>query len=257
MKYLNLFIDESGQSNPKKQNTGVYILSGCLVDNKAKEFLKIRANQIKFKYWGRTDIVFHSREISRKENEYAIFKNPKIGSSFEKDLLQFLCQGNFRTFFILVDLNKARNQNWNEEKVYKETTQLMIKNFLLALLAIEKCKGRIVIESATAKKDLYFHRAASYYLSAGISIVKASCQQIQKLFTEISFVTKKNHDIEEQIADLLAYGARLKFERRKLKNSYEVGLLKIINSKLFIMHPNTGKKKKKYYSRINSYIIVP
>lgn len=257
MKYLNLFIDESGQSNPKAPNSGVYILSGCIVDSQSREDLRTKTDQIKFKYWDKTNIVFHSREIGRKEGVFSILQDPKTNSCFERNLFQFLNTANYTMFFVLVDLLVAKQQNWNEEKVHHETSIAIVRNYILTLLAIGNCRGRIVIESATGKKDFYFHKAASFYLSAGIPEVKAKFQVIQEVLTEISFVTKKNHDIEEQIADLLAFGARLKFQKIKPRNTYEAKLLKVIDSKRFIMHPNTGKKKKEFYSKIESFKIFP
>ncbi|MFH1566016.1 MAG: DUF3800 domain-containing protein [bacterium] len=257
MKHLNLFVDESGQSNPKTQNSGTYILSGCVVDSHNRESLSIEANQIKFKYWDRTNIIFHSREIGRKEGEFSILKDPKIQTSFEKDLFHFLNRGNYKTFFIVVDLKKAKARNWNEDKVHQDTTRLILKYFILALLASDNCRGRVIVESATSKKDFYFHKAASYYLSVGLPELKIYHQRIQDVLTEISFVTKKNHDIEEQIADLLAYSARLKFENRKPTNKYEFKIKKVLDNKLFLMHPNTGNKKRRFYSKIQSFKIIP
>lgn len=257
MKYLNLFIDESGQSNPKAPNSGVYILSGCMIDSQAREELKIHADQIKFKYWDKTNIIFHSREIGRKEGNFTILKDPKIQTSFELNLFQLLNAENYRMFFVTVDLAKAKKKNWSEEKVYQETSRLMVKNYILALLTAGNCRGRIIIESATSKKDFYFHKALSYYLSGGLQEVKISFQVVQNLLTEISFVTKKNHDIEEQIADLLAYGARLKFEGKQGTTSYDRRLLKTVKSKLFVTNSNAGAKKKKFYAIIETFKVLP
>lgn len=257
MKYMNLFIDESGQANPKAPNSGVYILSGCMVDNQSQEDLKIKADQIKFKYWEKTNIVFHSREIGRKEGDFSILKNGNTQKAFEGNLIHFLNEGNFRTFFILVDLIKAKNNNWNEEKVYQETTINMVKNYILALLAAGNCRGRIIVESSTSKKDFYFHKAASFFLSGGISETKTGFQEVQEVLTEISFVTKKNYDIEEQIADLLAYGVRLRFEKKKGRSLYEQKLIKLVRAKLFFVHQNAGVRKKKYFSEIEPYKILP
>jgi len=75
----------------------------------------------------------------------------------------------------------------------------------------------------------------------------------------VSFVTKKNFDIEEQIADLLVYGAKLKLIGQKLVNlsNYEKNIIKIMNQKLFKMDPKTGLKKRKYYSVMKSFEILP
>lgn len=259
MRTLSLFIDESGEANPKVRSSEVYTLSGCMVDDYARERLKIEANQIKFKFWSKVNIVLHSREIGRKEGDFKIFKDRKVFDEFQKDLFNFLAKNNFQMFFVLVDKSKALKANWNDRKVYEDTAFIIIRNFILSLLAQDNTKGRVVVESATSLKDFYFHRAASHFLSRGMPELGVSYNQVQDVLTEISFVTKKNHDIEEQIADLLAYGAKLKFKGKKnaVMNNYEKGVTKILNSKIFKMDPNTGARKKKYYSEINSFKEIP
>ncbi len=162
-------------------------------------------------------------------------------------------------FFVLIDKQRALKKNWNDKKVYTETSVIMVKNFILSLLAQDNVKGRLVVESASAEKDFYFHKAAGHFLSNGIPQLSVSFSQVQDVLTEISFVTKKNHDIEEQISDLLAYAAKLKFKKKKItdKSMYEKMITKILNSKIFKMAPNTGVKKKKYYSEIDSFKEIP
>lgn len=258
MKILNLFIDESGFANPKAQKTGCYILCGCLINDFSREELKIKADQIKFKFWERTNIVFHSREIGRKFNDFSILRDNEINENFCRLLFSLLNSSTYQIFAIVVNNKKAAKQNWDDKKVYKETTKLMIKNFILTLLAT-KSRGRLIVESASSEKDFYFHKAASHYLAKGMPELKISYTDIQNALTEISFVTKKNLDIEEQVADLLAYGAKLKFLNKKGHDlsDYDKSILKIFNQKLFIIHPQTGARKKKFYSAIESYKILP
>lgn len=259
MKITCLFIDESGSGNPKEGESACYIVCGCLVQDYKREELKTKADQIKFKYWGTTDVVFHSREIGRKEGSFSILKDKKINLEFQKDLFAFLSQAQVQLFVAVVDNAKAAKANWNYEKVYKMTADIVIRNFILSLLASGGVKGKLIIESATSEKDFIYHKIAGHYLSNGISKLGITYQEVQNVLTEISFVTKKNHDIEEQIADLLAYGVKLKFLKKKQSgmNSYGLGITKIMNSKLFTMHPETGAKKKKYYEQIDSFKIIP
>ena len=72
-------------------------------------------------------------------------------------------------------------------------------------------------------------------------------------------MTKNNFDIEEQIADLLAYGAKLKFLKKKQSelNFYQKEIVKIMSKKLFKMNPATKDKKRKFYSLIESFKILP
>lgn len=259
MKNICFFIDESGSGNPKTGGLKCYIACGCLILDYKRDELKIKADQIKFKYWGRTNIVFHSKEIGRKEGDFKILRDRKLAGNFYSDLFNFLSTANIQLLVAMVDHSKAQKNNWNSQKVYKETADILIKNFILSLLAGGDIKGKLIIESATAEKDFIYHKIAGYYLSNGIKNLGISYKDIQNILTEISFVTKKNHDIEEQIADLLAYASKLKFMKKKPSemNCYQLGITKVMNSKLFRMNPGTGVRKKKYYEQIDSFKVVP
>ncbi len=258
MKLQNLFIDESGFANPKANKNGCYILCGCLINDDNRELLKVKSDQIKFKFWEKTDIVFHSREIGRQMGDFSILKDKEIDKNFKKLLFDFLNKGSYQIFTVIVDNKKATKKNWNSQKVYKETANIMIKNFILALLATNS-RGRLVIESASTERDFIYHKTAGFYLSAGISDIGISYEKVQEHLTEISFVTKKNFDIEEQIADLLAYGAKVKFLDKPNEDLsyYDKNILNVFNHKLFAVHPQTGDKKKKFYTKIESYKVLP
>lgn len=107
MKNLCLYIDESGAGNPKAQDANCYIVCGCLVQDFKREDLKIKADQIKYKYWDRTNIVFHSREIGRKEGEFKILKDKKVEEAFNKDLIRLLNYAPIQLFVTLVDHEKV------------------------------------------------------------------------------------------------------------------------------------------------------
>lgn len=259
MRTLCLFIDESGDANPKVSFSQVYILAGCMTDAIGTERLKTESDQIKFKFWSQTKIILHSRELGRKEGDFKVLKDVKKYNEFKKDLFNFLNKGSYQMFFVLADKKKALYKSWDDRKVYEETSRIIVRNFILSLIAQGNVKGRLVIESATSLKDFYFHKAASYFLSHGIPEVSITFRQVQEVLTEISFVTKKNHDIEEQISDLLAYGAKLKFlgKKQTTMNEYEKRIVKVTTAKIFKMDPNTGARKKKYYSAIDSFKTIP
>lgn len=85
-----------------------------------------------------------------------------------------------------------------------------------------------MVESATSERDFIFHKIVSNYLSNGIRDLNITYEQVQSVLTEISFVTKKNFDIEEQIADLFAYAAKQKQSSIPVSKfaDYEKALLK-------------------------------
>lgn len=256
--HYRLFIDESGIANPAIP--GLYILAGCSVNKTECSALKILADQIKFKYWGRTDIVFHSREMSRCEGDFCILKDVAKHTEFMRDLENFLSVSRFRMLFIVVDKQKAKQAGWNEAKVYKDTTISLVRNFLLSLLTTE-ARGEMIIESASAEKDKYLLDAFAYFLGSGIVRPIVSYEIIQDTITSVSFVTKKNHDTEEQIADLFGYAAKLKYfhdNKISFKNgSYETMMLKLLRQRIFVVPASAGEKKSVYFKEMNPFLVLP
>jgi hypothetical protein len=256
-----LFIDELGTASIKDVQSDLYILAGCSVNENDRRDIKTWADHIKFKYWGRTDVVFHSREIGRRENDFKIFRGDEgLFERFLEDLGQFLLCSRFRMFFVVVDKEGARKRRWNDIKVYRETSGRIVRSFLLILLSGDSV-GKIIIESATAEKDFYFHKALGYFLSEGIREARADYRKIQDAVTSISFVTKKNHDIEEQIADLFAYAAKCRFFKKRKREwkdgKYERMMLSLLEKKLFRVPKDASVRKMKYFKEVNPFEILP
>src|SRR4030042_946692 len=103
-----LFIDELGTANVNDPHSHFYIIAGCSINEDERQQMRIRADQIKFKYWNRTDVVFHSREIGRKENDFKIFKDAKIYKEFLQDIKIFLLHAKFKMFFVIINKAKAK-----------------------------------------------------------------------------------------------------------------------------------------------------
>lgn len=259
-EYYKLFIDESGTANPKDSMSEVYILSGCSVSKVECINIKNWADQIKFKYWGRTNIIFHSREISRREGDFSILKNEEKYNEFIQDLAKFLELSEFRTLYIIVDKQRARQAGWNDKKIYKDTTIYLVKNFLLTLLNDNLC-GEMIIESASAEKDKYLLDAFAYFLGAGISELKINQHTIQDTITSVSFVTKKNNDIEEQIADLFGYAAKISYFKQKRvpfkEGLYEKMITNLLDKKMFVVPNNHNLSKNKLLSYVNPFLVLP
>jgi hypothetical protein len=259
-EYYRLYIDESGTSNPLDLQSELYVLAGCSVNKNDCHNIKILADQIKFKYWGKTDVVFHSREISRCEGEFSILKDKNIYNEFLKDLDMFLSSSKFKMFFIIVDKNKARQAGWNDVKVNKDTTLYLVRNFLLTLLTTDS-KGEMVIESASAEKDKYLLDAFAFFLGAGITQPKVDYRTIQNTISSVSFVTKKNNDIEEQISDLFGYAAKLNYLKQQKINFktglYEDMILELLQKKIFKVPKDASSKKSKFFKQVEPFLILP
>lgn len=260
-KEFQLFVDESGDAN-YSHPSGLYIACGCSVPLDRKQDLKVRADQIKFKYWGRTDVVLHSKEIYNCENDFRLFKQDKaLRDEFHKDLLGFLRWAPCDLFVVVLDKREAQARRWGKQRIYRTCCRTLLNHYVQFLL-LKDAKGKVHIE-ASVEKDNYYLDAYRYVISPQSAFLpKREGETARKLLTSISFVSKNNHDIEEQMADLFAYGAKLKFlTDRKIKavgpNSYEGRLMSVFGHKLFDIPASAGPEKAKYYRRITPYAVFP
>lgn len=263
MKQFNLFIDESGVANPLDKKTEIYVLCGCAVESDQRKALKIRADQIKFKYWGRTNVSFHSRDIGLRIGDYEVFKKQKTRYvEFLHDLFIFLNEFQYTIFVVVADKSIARQKGWNGSKVVQETAHRIFYHYIVWLLGRGGDHGKITIESATSEQDQYYLREFSYFLSPGASEFAIDYRKVQTMITSVSFVTKNNSDIEEELADIFAFAARCKYLRVSGKETYKVStyearIIRVLDHKLFQKPKIAKEMKMKLYEAIDPFCVVP
>jgi hypothetical protein len=254
-----LFIDETG--DPDLESPKPYILSGCSIEDFRREELKNYADHIKYKYWGRTDVIFHSKEIGYAENEFKILNDKKLRKDFEKDLLTFLEESQYKLFFVVLDKAKAKEQSWNNEKAMHKTAGAMFRNFILALKASE-ATGNILIEPSYFEKDAVYLKAFNYFRAPKSDLKEEfniEYKEVQNTLTSLSFVTKKNHDVEVQIADLMAYAAwqTVKPFNKSAIDSYEKNIAKVLKQKLFKLNYKHKGTRTEVYKAIKPLQALP
>lgn len=233
-KIYKLYIDENGSPDLSHHDKN-YTLCGIVVDPYQAGELKIKANQIKFKYWTTTDIIFHSVDIGRMKNDFAILNNPSIKRDFHRDLIVFLNGGEYKVIIVSINKDKAIKEGWDSKKIQEVAFDEMIESFI-SYLAKKQYKGQILMESCGGR-DVNFYKRYVSYLSHGLSSLQLSHSDVKALLTSISFVSKNNHDIETQLADLFAYPATRKFLHIEnvtplVIGSYEEKISNILTAKL-------------------------
>lgn len=250
-------------SHPKSYDISpYYILLGCIIDERYQADLEQHANHIKFKYWGRTDVVFHSADMAHSTAAFEIFQNDESKKSeFMKDLLDMLNKAPLNITAAVIDKEKAFNSFWEERTVIKRSAEIVLYNFLAYIYTKMPCRGKIIIEASSMERDTQYLAAFNALLhpSFGIKNPLYKNAGVRDHLTSINFVTKQNHDIEAQVADLLAYGVRCGFNDLAAykKSSYEYRIIKVANSKLIKMAPTMGDDKRKFFKLIDAVKIIP
>ncbi len=263
-KVFKLYIDELGMSHPKSfEESPYYILVGCIIDEYHQKELEDYANNIKFKYWGRTNVIFHSAEIARNLGDFAIFdKNEELKREFEKDIFKLLQNAPVTITAAIIDKEKAYKSFWAEKAVISRAAEKVLFNFLAFIYTKVPCRGKVIIEASSGYRDVEYLAAFNELLSPNLQKKYPDFKNVREYLTSINFVTKQNHDTESQIADLLAYGIRCVQEVKKTAvtyppKSYEAKIIKIASSKLIKMSPTMKDSKKKYFEKIDPLYLAP
>ena len=265
MKKYKLFVDELGTSHPSNiALQPYYILMGCIIDDTYQDEIKIHADQIKFKYWGHTNVVLHSADMANDSNAFMIFSgNPTSKANFQKDLLMFMNQLKVGLTVCVVDKQAISVKGWNEKKIVEYTARSVMESFLAKVKANSPSNGKMIFEISKGFKDRIYLETFNYLISPNFSRSDTdySFRDVQSLLTSINFVTKLNHDIETQISDILSYAAKCKVlkdtgKRTFTPGSYESEIVKILENKLIKTPPSISAAKKIYFDKIRSFEIV-
>ena len=137
----------------------------------------------------------------------------------------------------------------------------MVRHFLLILLT-SNSRGEMIIESASAEKDIFLLQSFAYFLGSGIIDLKIDRKIVRDTLTSVSFVTKQNNDIEEQIADLFGYAAKLKYKKQSgeaiMKNGlYEKMILEALNRSIYKVPKEAKPKKDKLFKEVDPFLVLP
>lgn len=218
-----LFVDESGKNDliAIEPQSPFFCVAGALVHDNANDFIRRRAEQIKYKYWSDTSINFHAYDFRGLREDFQFFRRkPTLLEEFKKDFLTFFEKSNFKILFACK--NKANHLANNppiayaiknnfkkdirkfEAKLNEHLFEELWKRYLCYLIK-KNGRGTIIIEASDKTQDTDILWAYNKLMSNGVIDMELSNTDVREKLTSISFVTKNNLDIETQLADFASY----------------------------------------------------
>ncbi len=254
-------------------------MAGVIVHSNTRQELKIKADQIKFKYWGTTNVVFHAQALRQLTEHFSMFKNSNCKftiDEFYQDFYKLLgmnykigiisanktnyIQSNPPVKNALAQLPTAgKKSNWfelilgNEKGLIKTLATELITMYIFYLNSKKKdSRGEVIVESADETQDMTIFSAYNKILISGFPPFSMNTNDVRLKLTGISFVTKNNHDIEEQLADIAAHYFNV--ESRMIDklipcypSVYDEHIIKILKSKTFsYQRDNTGAPENSF-----------
>jgi len=209
-KYKILSIDESGKASYQHESK-LFILSGVLISEGFRPKLDMKIRKLKKKFFQNEELVFHSRDMSRKKGPFSILREPKNEIGFWAELVSILNSPEVSIIFIVSNKTKAKKSGWQPKTILKRSYLRLLELFLIQM-SKDQSKGKIIAESDSSQQS--------------------QSQNYRQNVTSISFVQKSNLDSDVQIADALAPIAGMLFLKTKLINKIEKMKAKLIERKL-------------------------
>lgn len=209
--YKILSLDESGKASFNHLSK-LFILSGIVIPEKFKPKLDRLMRKLKKKFFGDEEIIFHSRDMSRKKGPFSILQDHKMEVAFWAEFISVANNPEISTFFVITDKQEATTRNWQPKTILKRSYLAILEEFTIKQLV--KHNGKIVSESDPAQ-DLYLIQAHNAIQGNGTSDGSISAWEYKQKITCLSLVNKSNQDIDVQMADCLAHIAGMIYEIQK------------------------------------------
>lgn len=118
--YKILSLDESGKASYKHPSE-LFILSGVIIPGKFRLRLDNKIKKIKKKFFDNEEVVFHSRDMFRKEGVFSLFENPKIEMRFWSEFVSIVNNQEISFLFVITEKNKAKKKNWQSKTILKRS----------------------------------------------------------------------------------------------------------------------------------------
>lgn len=206
MKYY-LFIDESGDHGLKNIDTSfpVFLLCGVLISEDEYSKINLIVNNTKLKYWDNPNVILHSRDIRKCNNEFKILFDLKIKEQFYNDINSVLTSSNYKIISSAIDKTSfIRKYGKLEDDVYEIALSFILERTIFCLDEHNDCENlEIIIEKRGKKEDAKLANHLNKLNQVGTFYVDV--ERMKKYVLKHTFLDKRQNSNGLQMSDLLAY----------------------------------------------------
>lgn len=205
MKYF-FFLDETGNHGLSfvDPHFPYFLLCGCLFSEEEKEKMENSMNAIKKKFFGNTDVIFHSRDIRKCEKEFQILFNPSLKKDFYEDINSMIETLDFTIIAAAIEKEQyIKKYGKTADNPYSISLSFLLERLIFCLDEKEAMGVNLFVESRGKKEDKELLEHFNKIKDIGTFYVSAIRMQ-SKIF-HCHFRVKQKNDNGIQIADLCAY----------------------------------------------------
>ena len=206
MNEYYLFLDESGDPSLKSINHDypIFALLGILISKSDYETLNQVFDKMKLKYFGSTEVVFHSRDIRKCDGVFAKLFDLNTKKHFYYDLDKVMHETNYK---IIASAIKKEEHLELFGKLADDPYEIGL-SFLLERVVYEldemNATAEVIIESRGDKEDSNLAGKYNQMVTRGSKRVDGKHFML-RLGSKVDFHRKEENDNGLQMADLCAY----------------------------------------------------
>jgi hypothetical protein len=206
LKYY-LFLDESGDHGLKTidKSFPIFLLCGILVSEENYKLIRDQINEIKTKFWNNKNLIFHSRDIRKCNNEFKILFDTGIKNKFYDSINDLVERRQYN--IIAASINKTKfikKYGRLEDDVYEISLSFILERTIFCLDNIGNCSElEIIIERRGKKEDTKLGKHIQKVRQIGTYYVTA--ERIQNYGFKAKFSWKNENINGLQLSDLIAY----------------------------------------------------
>ncbi|MAT45177.1 MAG: 3-deoxy-D-manno-octulosonic acid transferase [Anaerolineaceae bacterium] len=204
MSEFVLFLDESGDHDLKRvdPNFPFFCLAGCAFEREYyKNVARERIDMLKIKFWGHTDVIFHSREIRKREGDFYILMDPEIRTAFYSEINALMDELDFTLFSVVIDKGKhLKKYKDRAEHPYNFAFEMLMERYSMYLFKKGGSNGYVLAESRGRNEDDLLEEVYEYLYDLG-NYYSGNYKNV----TSLGFKKKVENINGLQLADLVAY----------------------------------------------------
>jgi hypothetical protein len=224
------FLDETGDHGLSfvDINFPLFLLCGCLFQEKELEKIEKQVNQIKIDIFGTVDVIFHSREIRKCEGPFQKLFDLDVKREFYERIDSVISGAKF--VIIGSGINKEehiKKYGKGAKDPYAISLAFVIERLVFCLDEKTQSIVEVKIEKRGRPEDQQLLGQYNTILDRGTYYVQS--KRIKKIVSKFDFLAKKDNIIGLQIADLCAYP----LARHILSPSVSYPSFEVIKEKLY------------------------
>ncbi len=216
-----VYLDESGDHGLDSYDPvyPIFVLASVLLDEKQADLLEATFAELKIKYFGTTNLVFHEREIRRREGPFLGFPLD-LHERFITDLSNAIANLNFKVIAALIDKSRLTKAYGNPLNPYEIALGFVLERVAMEVGAYWGESLPVLIEGRGKKEDRSLlavfrnFRKGDHPLSAPLGPRAGEVLRAMRL----DFQPKKANIAGLQLADLVARPIGIHYLRPKQAN---------------------------------------